>query len=314
MERDACPQHLACEMHTEDFQPPPLDPPLPLDRAGLLALADELAAQIGQDEDVVDRVELLQRLVGADVCRKLGIYRLPRDFVLSVVIPVYNEAATIEHVVAAVLKALPQCEIVVVDDGSHDETPAVLARLAERFSVDPAAGGEARLRLLRHAQNRGKGAAVCTGLAHATGDAVVIQDADLEYDPQDLPVLLLPLLENEADVVYGSRFAGAARRVTSLGHRWANGLVTLASNLSTGLSLSDVETCYKLFRREQIAAILPELRERGFGIELEITARLARRGARFAERPIRYAPRDYSQGKKIGWRDALRAFWCVLRY
>lgn len=277
-------------------------------------LAARIADLLRELPPNVDRIDLLEQLLGVETCRRFGIQRLPADFVLSVVVPVYNEADTIERVVAEVRRAVPACEIILVDDGSTDATPAALDRLARRFEQDEQKHAEARLKIVRHPRNRGKGAAIRTALAHVSGDAVVIQDADLEYNPHDLPLLLAPLSAGRADVVYGTRFAGGARRVTSLWHRWANGLITLLSNLATGLSLTDVETCYKLFRRESIDAIVADLREDGFGIEIEITARLARRRARFAEQPIGYEPRGYTEGKKIGWRDALWALWCIARY
>ncbi|MEQ8791107.1 MAG: glycosyltransferase family 2 protein [Pirellulaceae bacterium] len=274
----------------------------------------ELAEALRDAPPDVDRVELLEQLLGVEACRRLGVQPIPADFVLSVVIPVFNEAGTVARVVENVRQAVPASEIILVDDGSTDGTPQVLAQLSRQFDADCRKHPEARLKIVRHARNRGKGAAVRTGLAHVTGDAVVIQDADLEYNPYDLPLLLSPLLDGRADVVYGTRFAGASRRVTSLWHRAGNALITLLSNLATGLSLTDVETCYKLFRRDVIQEITPLLRESGFGIEIEITARLARRRVRFVEQAIGYNARGYGEGKKIGWRDAVRALWCILRY
>lgn len=273
-------------------------------RDAVLRLADEL-----QSDDVEgisnDRVELLGRLIGDDVCRRLGIYALPADFVLSVIIPVYNEATTLEKVIARVRETHLPMELICVDDGSSDGTREVLERLAS----------EQDLKAVFHAKNQGKGAALRTGFLEATGDIVVVQDADMEYDPQDLKLLLQPILEGNADVVYGSRFSGPDRAVSPLWHLAANKLITVLFNVFHGHRFTDVETCYKLFRRELIQEIAPKLREKRFGIELEMTARLLKdRDIRFHERPIRYVRRSYAEGKKIGWRDGLWALWCIVRY
>lgn len=252
-----------------------------------------------------DRVELLERLIGRDACRRLGIYALPGDFVLSVVIPVYNEAKTLEKVIARVRETQLPLELICVDDGSNDGTREVLERLAD----------EQDLKAVFHEKNQGKGAALRTGFLEATGDVVVVQDADMEYDPQDLRLLLQPIVENNADVVYGSRFSGPDRAVSPLWHLAANKLITNLFNVLHGHRFTDVETCYKLFRRELIQEIAPGLREKRFGIELEMTARLLKnRDVRFHERPIRYSRRSYAEGKKIGWRDGIWALWCIVRY
>jgi glycosyltransferase involved in cell wall biosynthesis len=229
---------------------------------------------------------------------------LPPDFLLSVIVPIYNERETIAEVVARVRAAELPCELILVDDASRDGTRELLASW-------PAA---AALRIVLHETNRGKGAAVRTGLAEARGTAVIVQDADTEYDPQEIWQLLPPLVRGEADVVYGSRFA-AGEAVSPWWHRAANGLITWVSNRATGLALTDVETCYKLIRRDCLTPLLPLLAEEGFGIELELTGRLARQtGIRFAEVPISYHPRWYEAGKKIGWRDGFWALWCAIRY
>ena len=226
--------------------------------------------------------------------------------ILSVVIPVYNEAATIARVIERVRKApieLPM-ELVVVDDASSDGTRAILEQLA--------AEGPSDLRLLTHPVNRGKGAAVRTGLAAVRGEIVLIQDADLEYDPRDYPLLLEPILEGQADVVYGNRFHGGPHRVLYFGHYVANRALTLISNLVTGLNLSDMEVGYKVFRTEVVRRL--ELRSERFGIEPEITVKLARLRCRIYEVPIRYYGRTYEEGKKITWRDGVAALWFILRY
>lgn len=273
-------------------------------REALFDVAEGLL-RTGGDVAAADRVDILERLLGEDVCRRLGIYRLPGDFLLSVVIPVYNEVATIEKIIDRVQACGLPCEIVAVDDGSRDGSREVLQRLKDRDG----------LRVIFHEKNQGKGAALKTGFAHVTGDVVIVQDADLEYDPQDFRLLLQPILENRADVVYGSRFAHNDRRVSPLWHQTGNQVITTLSNIATGLKLTDAETCYKMFRRELIQRIAPSLQERGFGVELEITAKLAKiSGTRFYERPISYARRSYAEGKKIGLKDGFRALWCIARY
>lgn len=275
-------------------------------RDALFHLADDLPDAPPQ----IDRIELLQRLLGPELCRRLGIFRIPPGFLLSVVIPVFNEVRTIEQVISRVRAAEIPCEMVIVDDGSRDGTRQLLARLR-----DEAAPANADLRIVLHDKNQGKGAALKTGFAHATGDVVVVQDADMEYDPRDFRQLLQPILEGEADVVYGSRFSHIEGPVRSYWHQFANHVITRLSNWKSGKNLTDVETCYKMVRRELLQSVAPALRERRFGIEIELTFKLARLpGVRFYERPISYAGRTYAEGKKIGLRDGLRALWCILRY
>jgi glycosyltransferase involved in cell wall biosynthesis len=252
-----------------------------------------------------DRIRLVEELLGVDLCRRLGIYRLPPGFLLSVVIPVFNEQGTLEEVIRRVRASGVPCEMIFVDDGSSDGTREVLDRHR----------GEPDVTVLAHPCNRGKGAALKTGFAQARGDAVIVQDADLEYDPADYLRLIQPIVEDEADVVFGSRFGGSARRVTGFWHFAGNRLLTLVSNAFTNLNLSDMETCYKVFRRDVIARLAPTLVEQRFGVEPELTAKLARLpGVRIVERPVSYAGRSYAQGKKIGWRDGLRALWAIMRY
>jgi glycosyltransferase involved in cell wall biosynthesis len=222
---------------------------------------------------------------------------------LTVVMPVFNEQATVEQVVRRVQRSPLASELILVNDGSTDGTAAVLDRLAAEDGVT----------VLHHERNRGKGAALRTGFAAATGDVIVIQDADLEYDPAEYDRLLDPILQGKADVVYGSRFIGGeSHRVLYFWHMVGNKLITLLSNMFTNLNLTDVETCYKVFRRETISTL--ELREDRFGVEIEITAKLSRKRARIYEVGISYAGRTYDEGKKIGWRDGVRAIWCILKY
>jgi len=223
---------------------------------------------------------------------------------ISVVIPCYNEVSTIEAILDAVRASeIPDKEILVVDDGSTDGTREKLRSFE----------GQTGLRVIFHERNQGKGAALRTGFQAATGDVVIVQDADLEYDPKEYPKLLAPILAGKADVVYGSRFAGGeSHRVLYFWHYAANKLLTLFSNMFTNLNLTDMETCYKAFRREVIQKI--DLREKRFGFEPEVTAKVARMGCRIYEVGISYSGRTYAEGKKIGWRDGLRAIWCIVRY
>ncbi len=255
---------------------------------------------VGEEQVVAKLIELL----GCQTGDLFGAC-LPAEFLLSVVIPVYNEVQTLEDVIQRVRNVGIPCEIILVDDGSTDGTRDILNRLRE--SPD--------MKVILHERNQGKGAAIRTGFMQASGDVVVIQDADLEYDPRDFARLLRPILDDRADVVYGSRFSGHDRPISGFWHQKANQLITVLSNSRTNLPLTDVETCYKMFRRELIQQIAPSLRENGFGVEIEMTQKIARTpGVRFFERPISYAGRSYDQGKKITWRDGLWALWCILRY
>ena len=225
---------------------------------------------------------------------------------LSVVIPVYNEAATISKIVDLVrsVDAGMEKEILLVDDCSRDGTREVLEKMG-RYNAD--------LKVLFHEVNRGKGAALRTGFAAATGDVVLIQDADLEYDPHEYPRLLQPIVDGHADVVYGSRFlGGGAHRVVFYWHYLGNRLLTTLSNMTTNLNLTDMEVCYKVFKREVIQNV--PLKENRFGFEVEITAKIARRKLKIYEVPISYYGRDYSEGKKIGWKDGFSALRCIVKY
>jgi len=222
---------------------------------------------------------------------------------LSVVIPVYNEKATIEGLLERVLAQPEVDEVVLVDDFSTDGTRDVLRALD---------GREGKVRVMFHPINKGKGAALRTGFAAASRDLVLIQDADLEYDPADYPQLLDPIRKGLADAVFGSRFLGGPHRVLYFGHYLANRFLTLLSNCFTGLNLTDMEVCYKVFRREHLAR-MPLTSDR-FGIEPELTARVARLKVRIYEVPVAYHGRTYEEGKKIGWRDGIAAIYWILRF
>lgn len=231
--------------------------------------------------------------------------------ILSIVIPAYNEEATLEQCVKRVLaigsKSL-QLELIIVDDASQDDTAKLAKKLAKADNI----------KFMQHQENQGKGAALRTGFAAATGDIVAVQDADLEYDPEDLKKLILPILDNRADVVLGSRFiSGRERRVLYFWHYQANRILTLLSNMFTNLNLSDMETCYKLFKREIIQDITIE--ENRFGFEPEIVSKISRykldgKKLRIYELGIAYFGRTYEEGKKIGWRDGVRAVYVILKY
>ena len=256
----------------------------------------------------------LRETLGDAACRQLGFYVIPPEWMLSVVIPIYNEKDHWTSLLERV-KAVPiRKEIVLVDDCSRDGTREQLQEFQatiEALPIDP----WNRFRFVYHEKNRGKGAAVRTGFQSATGDVVIIQDADLEYDPSEYPRLLGPIVAGKADVVFGSRFLGdQPHRVLYYWHYLGNKFLTTLSNCFTNLNLTDMETCYKVFTREVLQQIVPVLRQERFGIEPEITAKVARRRFRIFEMSISYSGRTYDQGKKIGWRDGFKALWCIVRY
>jgi glycosyltransferase involved in cell wall biosynthesis len=262
-----------------DGQPPASSLP-PLERLSqLLALLDDEAYTIAPPD-----------------------YELPAGFLLSIVVPVYNEYDTIGPILARIASLPIPMELIVVDDASQDGTAEILNTLKNIPHV----------RIVRHSENRGKGAAVRTGFQMARGTVVMVQDADLEYDPADIPRLIRPLVLGQADVVYGSRFLENRSRGSSWIHQAGNRQLTCLSNVTTGLRLTDMETCYKAFRRELLQRI--ELQQDRFGFEPEITAKIARHGARIVELPVSYCARTWQQGKKIGFRDAVTALYCIARY
>ena len=251
-----------------------------------------------------DRSRQARKLLGEGACRQLGIYPVPKGFKLSVVIPVFNEKQWIGKLIERVRAVPIPKEVIVVDDCSTDGTRETLKQL-----------GADNLRVIYQPCNKGKGAALREGFQHVTGDVILVQDADLEYDPAEYPRLIQPIVDNRADVVFGSRFIGESHRVLYFWHSVANKALTTMSNMFTNLNLTDMETCYKVFRREVLEGIT--LKSNRFGFEPEVTAKIAKKknpAWRIYEIPISYSGRTYEEGKKIGLKDAIQAFFCIVRY
>ena len=255
--------------------------------------------------------ERLRGVLGDSACRQLGMYVIPDSFLLSVVIPVYNERKTLLSLLERVRAVPVRKEIVLVDDCSRDGTTDLLKELEQ----NPGNDSLNTLSIQFHPVNRGKGAAVRTGFSRATGDVLIIQDADLEYDPGEIPRLLQPIIQGQADVVFGSRFLGdQPHRVLYYWHYIGNKVLTMLSNFMTNLNLTDMETCYKLFSKEIMAQISPTLQQERFGIEPELTAKVSSIPCRIFEMSISYHGRTYDEGKKIGIKDGFAALWCIAKY
>jgi glycosyltransferase involved in cell wall biosynthesis len=258
---------------------------------------------------------LLRQILGDATCRKLGLVHYPPSLMLSVVVPVYNEKATIREILHRIQRVPIRKEIIVVDDFSADGTREILRDVEREASgSDSTMENLNSIHVIYHDRNRGKGMALRTGFGKVTGTIVIVQDADLEYNPDEYPDLIEPILDGRAEVVFGSRFIGETHRVLYFWHYVGNKLLTMISNMLTGLNLTDMETCYKVFRREVIEQLAPTLKSNRFGFEPEITAKVGRRSFRVYEVPISYSGRNYEEGKKITWKDGVQALWCMVRY
>ena len=271
-------------------------------------LPDRNGAALAQPDAAPSRLDLL--LGGGrratDIARLRGRTPMePRTLVLSVLVPVYNERETIEVILEQIESVPVRKEVICVDDCSTDGTREILTRLEAEGRIH---------RLVFQPHNQGKGAAIRTALAASTGNVVIVQDADLEYDPADWPALLTPIVDGKADAVFGSRFLSGAHRVLYFWHYVGNKTLTTFSNMLTNLNLTDMETCYKAMRGELARSLVPKLTSDRFGFEPELTARLAQAQARIYEVPISYSGRTYAEGKKIGWKDGVAAFWHIIRY
>ncbi len=276
---------------------------------------DDFRRGVPRFSDDGARREWLLEALGETTCRKLGLFPIPDTLTLSVVIPVYDERATIHEILRRVRAVPINKQIIVVDDYSRDGTREILREMEQASNGD--------LKVIFQERNQGKGAALRTGFRHATGDIVIVQDADLEYEPEQYPELIQPIVSDQADVVFGSRFIGESHRVLYFWHSLANKYLTLLSNMFTNLNLTDMEVCYKVFRREVIQGI--KLKSDRFGFEPEVTAKVARfklpgrdgepaRPCRIYEVPVAYHGRTYREGKKIGLKDGFQALYCIIRY
>ena len=274
--------------------------------ADIAPLLAPLLARVAADPNA--RTALLHQLLGENACRQIGIYPIPPGFKLSVVIPVYNEERWLGELVRRVQAVEIPKELILVNDFSTDGTAAILAQLEKQYD---------NVRVFHQPKNMGKGAALREGFKHCTGDLVIVQDADWEYDPAEYPKLIQPILEGRADVVIGSRFIGESHRVLYYWHSVGNKVLTTLSNWCTNLNLTDMETCYKVFKREVIQGM--NLKSNRFGFEPEVTAKIARKRKgqppwRIFEVPISYSGRTYEEGKKIGMKDGFQALYCIFRY
>lgn len=252
------------------------------------------------------RYAIGKSLFGDAACRRMGVFQIPDGFKLSVVIPVYNEERWVREIVRRVREVEIPKEVILINDCSTDGTKKILDEEISKFPD---------CRIIHHEKNQGKGAGLRTGFKHATGDIVIVQDADLEYNPAEYPQLIQPILEGKADVVFGSRFIGENHRVLYFWHSVGNHVLTLLSNFFTDLNLTDMETCYKVFRREVIQSI--NIKSDRFGFEPEVTAKIAKKrnpSWRIFEVPISYSGRTYEEGKKIGMKDGFNALYCIVRY
>jgi glycosyltransferase involved in cell wall biosynthesis len=259
----------------------------------------------GQDVEAHNvRIEKLADMIGLNNCRAIGLYKIPDNFKLSVVIPVYNEKRWIAEVLRRVRMVPIPKEIILVDDLSTDGTREMLPQFADENT-----------KILYKEVNQGKGAALRDGFKLCTGNVIIIQDADLEYDPDDYPSLLQPIIENKADIVFGSRFIGEKHRVLYFWHMVTNKILTVLSNMLTNLNLTDMETCYKVFKKEVLEGM--DLKSNRFGFEPEFTAKIAKKKKpawRIFEVPVSYDGRTYEEGKKIGLKDGFNALYCIVRY
>jgi len=265
----------------------------------------EIISSSGQDVEAHNvRIEKLAEMIGLNNCRAIGLYKIPENFKLSVVIPVYNEKRWITEVLRRVRMVPIPKEIILVDDLSTDGTREMLPQFADENT-----------KILYKQVNQGKGAALRDGFKLCTGNVIIIQDADLEYDPDDYPSLLQPIIENKADIVFGSRFIGEKHRVLYFWHMVTNKILTVLSNMLTNLNLTDMETCYKVFKKEVLEGM--DLKSNRFGFEPEFTAKIAKKKKpawRVFEVPVSYDGRTYEEGKKIGLKDGFNALYCIVRY